>query len=89
MKVHVHDNNRAPVTQVCMAAHELTPNKVLTLHIHDGPRVLCPEGHCHYGSIGLTLNERGEVYVSFQGVAQPKKITLDDYNPDGKVDEVH
>jgi hypothetical protein len=89
MKVHVHDNNQAPEKQICKAAVELTTEKVLSLHMHPGECTLCPEGHCHWGSIAITLNEHGELYISFEQVSVPNKITLDDYNPVGKPDEEH
>lgn len=89
MKIHVHDNNRAPERQICLAAVDLTTEKVLTLHIHAGECMLCPEGHCHFGSIGITVNQWGELYISFEQVAPPNKVTLDDYNPEGKPDEEH
>ena len=89
MKVHIHDNNNAPQNQICLGQFELTSAKVLTLHLHPGECTLCPEGHCHFGSIGITLNEHGELYISFEQVAPPKKLTLDDYNPIDKPDEEH
>jgi hypothetical protein len=86
---HVHDNNELPDGQACLAQETLTRGKVLTLHVHDGPCTLCAEGHCHYGSIALTLTEKGDVYISFERVIRPSKITLDNYNPIGKVDTEH
>jgi hypothetical protein len=79
MRVHIHDNNKLPANN-CMTHVELEPGKILTLHLHPGECQVCPEGHCHHGSIGVLLVE-GELFVVFEGAKPPEKITLDDFRP--------
>lgn len=87
MKVHVHDNSRVPAEQDCLAEYELREDKIITLHMHDGECVLCPEGHCHYGSIALAYTEKrgGHLFVTFEGIVPPARITQDDYRPQAEI----
>lgn len=78
IKVHVHDNSKVPVEQHCLGAFELTREKILTLHLHDGPCFLCPQGHCHHGSIGILLSETGEMFLVFENTPLPARVTCDD-----------
>jgi hypothetical protein len=84
IKVHVHDNSEVPVAQSCRGEFTLSPDKILTLHMHDGGCRLCTEGHCHEGSIALVLAD-GQLFVVFEGVRPPGRITHDDYRPAGRI----
>ncbi len=81
IKVHIHDNTRVPDEQKCLAEHELERGKVITLHMHDGPCTLCPEGHCHHGSIGIVIGLNGDLMISFEGIRPPERVTFDDFRP--------
>lgn len=85
IKVHIHDNTRVPDEQKCLAEHELERDKVITLHMHDGPCVLCPEGHCHHGSIGIVIGLDGSLMISFEKVPTPKRISFDDFRPKNRI----
>jgi hypothetical protein len=82
--VHVHDNNRVPDGQECLAEVELERGKILTLHMHDGGCVLCPEGHCHHGSIGVCIGLNGDLMISFENQCPPRRVTFDDFRPKGR-----
>jgi hypothetical protein len=81
IKVHIHDNTRVPDEQKCLAEYELERDKIITLHMHDGPCMLCPEGHCHHGSIGVCFGLDGSLMISFEAVRPPERITFDDFRP--------
>jgi len=84
IKVHVHDNTRVPEAQKCLAKFELERDKVITLHMHDGPCMLCPEGHCHHGSIGVCFGLDGSLMISFENTRTPERISFDDFKPKGR-----
>lgn len=88
MKIHIHDNNSAPGKQECKARHEVDEFNVLSLHFHDGSCQLCSEGHCHSGVIALVMFQ-GELYVTFEGVQIPNKITFSEYHPHRKPNQDH
>lgn len=63
IKIHIHDNSKVPAGQNCLGEFKLERDKVITLHMHDGPCQLCPEGHCHHGSIGIVLMSRLRIRI--------------------------
>jgi hypothetical protein len=81
IKVHIHDNTRVPDGQKCLAEHELERGKVTTLHMHDGPCDICPQGHCHHGSIAIAIGLNGDLMIAFEGLRPPERITFDDFRP--------
>jgi hypothetical protein len=80
MKIHIHDNNAVPVDQNCLGSFEADENKIITLHFHAGNCHLCPDGHCHNGSIAITTVGE-ELFLSFESIMTPIKITYDDQPP--------
>lgn len=84
IKVHVHDNSKVPQEQKCLAKYELERDKVITLHTHAGPCMLCPEGHCHDGSIGIVIGLNGDLMITFENILPPKRISFDDFRPKGR-----
>lgn len=80
MKVHIHDNNNVPTAQNCLGEFELEPQRTLTLHMHPGECQPCPQGHCHQATIVLVQTDKG-LFVVFEGVRNPSKITLDAARP--------
>jgi len=85
IKIHIHDNSRVPEEQKCLAEYGLERGKIITLHMHDGDCVLCPEGHCHYGSIGIVIGLNGDLMVTFERAQPPTRITFDDFRPKGRI----
>jgi hypothetical protein len=85
IKVHIHDNSKVPAGQNCLAEHELERGKVITLHMHDGPCQLCPEGHCHHGSIGIVIGLDDSLMVVFERTPTPERITFDDFRPKNRI----
>ena len=84
IKVHIHDNTRVPEEQKCLAKFELERDKIITLHMHSGECQLCPEGHCHHGSIGVCFGLDGSLMIAFENVLPPKRISFDDFKPKGR-----
>lgn len=84
IKVHVHDNSQVPSNQKCLGEFELERDKIITLHMHDGECALCPEGHCHYGSIAVCLGLDGSLMISFEAARPPERISFDDFKPLGR-----
>lgn len=80
INVHIHDGTRV-LSQKCLATHELERGKVITLHMHDGDCTLCPEGHCHNGSIAIVIGLNGDLIVTFEATPAPERITFDDFKP--------
>jgi hypothetical protein len=87
IKVHIHDNSKAPAGQNCLGEFELERDKVITLHMHGGPCELCPEGHCHHGSIAVVIGANGDLMVVFENVLPPRRISFDDFRPKNRLHE--
>ena len=85
MKIHVHDNNEVPEKHNCLGEIELEPGKTLSLHMHSGPCHPCPQGHCHQATINILQTDKG-LFVVFEGVRPPSKITLDEQAPHSEVE---
>jgi hypothetical protein len=81
INVHIHDNSKVPEAQKCMGEFELERGKVITLHMHEGPCQLCPEGHCHHGSIGIVIGLNGDLMIAFESTPTPERVTFDDIRP--------
>jgi hypothetical protein len=81
IKVHVHDNSKVPGAQKCMGEFDLERDKIITLHMHSGECMLCPEGHCHHGSIGVCFGLDGSLMVTFENTHTPERISFDDFKP--------
>lgn len=81
IKVHIHDNTRVPDEQKCLAEHELERGKVIILHMHAGECRLCPEGHCHHGSIGVCIGLDGSLMISFENVCRRSGSASTTSNP--------
>lgn len=84
IKVHVHDNSKVPGNQKCMGEFDLERDKIITLHMHSGECMLCPEGHCHHGSIGVCFGLDGSLMITFENAHTPKRISFDDFKPKGR-----
>lgn len=84
IKVHIHDNSKVPGAQECLGEFDLGRDKIITLHMHDGPCMLCPEGHCHHGSIGIVIGLNGDLMVTFENTYTPERISFDDFKPKGR-----
>ncbi|MGH9767209.1 MAG: hypothetical protein ACREAB_07220 [Blastocatellia bacterium] len=85
IKVHIHDNSRTPVGQNCLGEFKLEPEKIITLHMHNGTCQLCPEGHCHHGSISMLFGANGDLFVVFERSQLPSRISCDDYKPTERI----
>ncbi len=85
IKVHIHDNSKVPAGQNCLGEFQIARDKIITLHMHDGPCNLCPEGHCHHGSIGIVIGLNGDLMVVFERMPTPERISFDDYKPKGRI----
>ncbi|HEY7184336.1 MAG TPA: hypothetical protein VIC84_23070 [Blastocatellia bacterium] len=84
IKVHIHDNSKGPGSANCLGEFELERDKIITLHMHDGQCMLCPEGHCHHGSIGVVIGLNGDLMITFEGTRPPERVTFDDFKPIGR-----
>ena len=88
IKVHIHDNSQVPAGQNCLGEFELVRDKTITLHMHEGECTLCPEGHCHHGSIGIVIGLNGDLMVVFERTPRPVRITFDDFRPQRRIEHV-
>jgi hypothetical protein len=46
--------------------------------------MLCPEGHCHHGSIGIVIGLNGDLMITFENTLTPERISFDDFKPKGR-----
>src|SRR5262245_57384657 len=84
IRVHIHDNSKVPVAQECLGEFELERDKIITLHMHAGECQLCPEGHCHHGSIGVCTGLDGSLMITFENTQTPERISYDGFKPKGR-----
>jgi hypothetical protein len=84
MIIHVHDNNDVPEKHNCLGEFELEPGNTLSLHLHPGECRPCPQGHCHWANISVLQTSKG-LFIVFEGVRPPTKITLDQQAPHSDV----
>src|SRR5262245_61221228 len=84
IKVHIHDNTKGPGSANCLGEFELERRKLITPSMPDGPCMLCPDGHCHGGSIGVCIGLDGSLMITFENTFTPERVSFDDFKPKGR-----